>query len=108
MDEQAPPPDQSGITGRTSLTGLPVPGALPCDCGSPEKVIDAQNEGHLRDKALTLSAVVTVIILIAHIWFQVYKMTLQIPDIIWVVILAPWMGASARELIDLAKLKVHK
>ena len=81
------------------------------NCGEPESVeeIVAKIDGHLREKALTLSGVCVVILLVSHIFYFVQAgKILPMPDIIWAIVLTPWIGASAKKAIDSVSAAINK
>ena len=57
-------------------------------------VVNAKAEISLRNRALTLSANAIYILIGAHIVFAYLGKTLPFPEIIWAVVLAPWLGAA--------------
>lgn len=66
----------------------------PSCCNETLEEIQAFAEAGLRNRALTLSAVVAVLVIIANILFQYYGKKLDIPDIVWVIVFAPWAGSA--------------
>ena len=73
-------------------------------CAASE-LIEANSQAALRNRALTLSNTVTIGIIAAEIYFSYTGKSLVMPDvvwqIIWAVILAPWLGAGSSKLLDL-------
>ena len=73
-------------------------------CGSEESVeeLKARLDMGLRNKALALSGVVCVMLLSAHIYACFHPpLSVTIPDFIWALIAAPWVGESAAKLAAL-------
>ena len=64
-------------------------------------LIKAESEAALRDRALSLSAFVTILLTLAQIYFCYIGKTLIYPDILWAVILAPWLGAGGSKVIEI-------
>ena len=80
------------------------------NCGQRESVeeIEAKIDGGLRNRALTLSGVSFLIVLIINAWFCWNGKVWPIPDIVWAMILSPWLGAATEKVIDSAKKVVNK
>lgn len=80
------------------------------NCGQRESVeeIEAKIDGSLRNRALTLSAVAALFMLIVHCLFAWYGKVLPIPDILWAVVLGPWLGAGTEKVIHAVNKAVSK
>lgn len=80
------------------------------NCGEPESVeeITVKLDGKLRDRALTLSGVCAVLMLATHCYFAWWGKVLPIPDILWAIILSPWLGAGAEKVIKAANKVINK
>lgn len=71
------------------------------ECGDDSvEEINAKADAKLRHRSLTLSSVVTVMVLGSHVYFSWFGKTLEIPEIVWAIILGPWLGAAGGKLID--------
>lgn len=70
-------------------------------CSEDTAEIEAHTDAQIRNRALTLSGVTTLTVLVAHIWFTYLGKSLPIPDIIWAVVLGPWLGAGGSKLVGL-------
>lgn len=64
------------------------------------ELIKANSEAQLRSHALVLSSVCTILIVIAQIYFSYINKTLVIPDILWVIVLSPWVGIGSAKAIE--------
>ena len=80
------------------------------ECGHSGTVeeITARVDGALRNRALTLSAWAVIILLVAHIYFVYNGKILTVPDYIWALILAPWLGESTARCIALADRFINR
>lgn len=76
-------------------------------CEDTIEEIAARTESRLRDRALTLSSAVTILFCVAHICFVWNGKDLPMPEVVWAIILAPWLGASAAKIADIVQ-KVRK
>lgn len=66
--------------------------------------VGAETDAQLRNRSLTLSSVVIIILSVAHVVFEWNGKTLTIPDFYYVVASLPWVGASLGKLIRTAKV----
>lgn len=82
------------------MENLPLNTCPVCGDDSVEE-INAKADAKLRNRSLTLSSVVTVMVLGSHVYFSWFGKTLIIPDIVWAIILGPWLGAAGGKLTDL-------
>jgi hypothetical protein len=64
------------------------------------EIINAKAEIALRNRALTLSIGVTLMVLAAHIWFAYNSKSFVIPEIVYAIVLAPWLGAGTGKLLE--------
>jgi hypothetical protein len=64
-------------------------------------IINARSDGELRENALKLSSVITIMITAAQIYFSYVGKTLVIPDFIWVIVLSPWVGIGSAKLVQM-------
>lgn len=64
------------------------------------ELIKANSEAQLRSHALILSSVCTILIVIAQIYFSYINKVLVIPDILWVIVLSPWVGIGSAKAIE--------
>jgi hypothetical protein len=65
------------------------------------EIINARADGELRENALKLSSVITIMITASQIYFSYIGKKLDIPDFIWVIVLSPWVGIGSAKLIQL-------
>jgi len=80
------------------------------NCGERESVeeIEAKIDGGLRNRALTLSGVSFLVVLCLHAWFAWNGKVFPMPDIVWAMILSPWLGAAAEKVVETARKAVNK
>ena len=64
------------------------------------EIINVRAEIALRNRALTLSIGVTLMVLAAHIWFAYNGKAFAIPEIVYAIVLAPWLGAGTGKLVE--------
>jgi hypothetical protein len=73
-------------------------------CGSAENVeeLKARLDMGLRNKALVLSGITCIGLLCAHVYACFHPpAVVTIPDIVWALIAAPWVGESAAKVAAL-------
>jgi len=75
----------------------------PACCAFSPAQIEAESDREARNRALTFSGIVTVLLLSAHVYtFLTKGVALPIPDILWGVVLGPWLGHGASKLLELS------
>lgn len=86
-------------SGMHTMTECPV-----CNTEISESVeeLKAKFDGGLRDKALWISAFVAVFVISLQAYFAWHGKVLPIPDFVWALIVAPWVGESTGRVIALA------
>lgn len=73
----------------------------PVCCDETIEELAARTDANIRIRSLTLSSLVTVVMVGAHIYFSYFDKVLPVPDIVWAIILAPWGGAAAQKILAL-------
>jgi hypothetical protein len=64
-------------------------------------VINARSDGELRLHALRTSSYLIYAITAAQFYFSYIGKKLDIPDIIWLFVLCPWLGVGSSKLLDI-------
>jgi hypothetical protein len=63
--------------------------------------INAKAEIALRNRGLTFSSVCIYLLLVSHIAFVYLGKSFPVPDIVWAIVLAPWIGAAGGKVSGL-------
>jgi hypothetical protein len=79
--------------------------SCPLCCTENLEELRARADASLRAKALLLSAICVIMLLAGHIVyvFQSRGQSLPIPEIVWVVCLAPWCGEGIGKIVGIIK-----
>jgi hypothetical protein len=72
-------------------------------CADYASTLGAETDTKLRLWGFIFSAGILSLLLTAHVVFEWSGRHLTIPDIVWTVVLAPWLGASIAKLLRLIK-----
>jgi hypothetical protein len=72
-------------------------------CDETVEEMNTRADNELRRRALTTANVTAGMFLGAHIYFSYLGKTLPIPDIVWALVLAPWMGAATGKVLGMCK-----
>ena len=62
-------------------------------------------ETTLRNRALTLSTIIAVMMYSSHIIFAYIGKPITVPEIAWAIVLAPWFGATGGKVLGLLDRK---
>ncbi|MDE1971393.1 MAG: hypothetical protein KGI50_07510 [Patescibacteria group bacterium] len=77
-------------------------GTCPKCCSVTPALILAEGDKEAKNKALSQSTVLLALLLTAHVYIFLTKgKSLPIPDIVWAVVLGPWLGHGVSKLLDL-------
>lgn len=79
-------------------------GGCPACCGDIEE-LNARAEAALRNRALSLSNWIVTLMIGSHIWFSYLGKSLDVPDIVWAIVMAPWGGVAVGKIAALMKRK---
>lgn len=93
---------QSQSTTDNQATLICVNGCV-IHCKEADALNTALAEVQFRKEALMLSHLGLGFMLVAYVYFAYLGKALAIPDIIWAVILGPYLGHSASQIFKLAK-----
>ena len=81
--------------GETFVNEMPIPESPQEPVFEDLEFFKAKREAEFRSKALTLSSNCVYLLLVCHIGFAYFGKVLPIPEIVWAIVLAPWLGAAA-------------
>jgi hypothetical protein len=93
------------------MAGAPLEPKVVCNhlcglcCDETIEELAIKGELALRNRAFTLSAITWTVMLVAHVGFACVGKVLPIPDMAWVVMLAPFGGAALSKVPTIFKGK---
>lgn len=64
------------------------------------EVIQAKSDAAIKKLALQISGFLVIMIMSFQIWFAYIGKTFAVPDIIWVFVVFPWLGAGSSKLAE--------
>lgn len=82
----------------------------PTCCDETVAEIHARAEARKSDRALSLSSAVTLIYVFANLWSAILGdgKAIPLPDFVWVVIVAPWVGAGGSKIVNTVMQKIEE
>lgn len=73
--------------------------ACPTCCTETVEEINAKTDAQIRVRSLTLANIVTVGMLLAYVLFAANGQDLKIPEIVWAIVLGPYVGAGGAKML---------